>query len=426
MAKAQATAGATTAVTTATMKKRKLGDFKSVTDIKKMRLEKVSSIAKNVIIDLLSKELSYDVTDAEWERLVQLTREHPSYSKLFNFPADQPGWKTPKSKSKPTTLKIIALDCEMCTTQSLQDMSTKSALCRVSAVDGEDMVRSVAADLIVHQPEDGFRMLDPKTRIHGITLDMINQSKISMEKAQKHVLKYISSDTIVVGHSVHGDLSALRLNHTRVIDTALIFRRCVGDPKRNTPGLKDLTKFLLKFEMPDGHDSSIDAQASMLAAKYAVRNPCGAIIPASADLHGPTPAAAAAFVAGEAATQAIAAGPVVVTAAPVASSCRVLLHRIPKGVVPSDIENFFTQQTKIVPTLVESIKWPPAKKHGSAHVTFLTKKHAALAFESALWSNEKAAADGKVKHDSAGRPEKVVAVVNQKGVKFDKIRLVLI
>lgn len=445
---------------------------------KKQRVEEVTLAAREVMLARLAGDLGFPVADAEWERLVALTQQHPRFEQLFAFPSgSQPGWVTPKpAKKRKKHLKIIAIDCEMCVTVPLDGARTpgqrlSNALCRVSAVDGEDMLRSVVSDFIVHQPEPGMRLVDPKTDIHGITPEMIAQSNISIEKAQKKMLKYISSDTIVVGHSVYGDLASMRIDHRRVIDTALIYQRKEGSESRRTPGLRDLTKFLLKFEMPDGHDSTIDAQASMLAAKYAIRNPSGSIIPSALELHGPrvprerlsvaksnlvayngqTGLVATAFTLGgdsssspsasppptavnsdsvvqlhtipvDGGSQSSAASPPVVAAsrlgseAAIARSCRLRVHRIPKGITSSDIEKFFVETTKIVPTAVEQIVWLPAKNRGSCNLTFATNAHAALAFECAKGK-------GKTTADSVGRAQKTISVVNAKGKTFKSIEL---
>ncbi|TMW68340.1 hypothetical protein Poli38472_005808 [Pythium oligandrum] len=405
----------------ANMKKRRLAEAAAEATAvsypaqKKQRIEEVAAIAKDVMIKLLTDKLSYDVSDAEWEKLVELTRQHPKYEKNFAFPSDsEEGWVKTKSKKKDTHLKIVALDCEMCVTASLTDPNVRksNALCRISAVNGEDMIRTIISDFIVHQPEEGFRMVDPKADIHGITAEMIDQSKITMAKVQKHLLKYISSDTIVVGHSVHGDLASLRIDHRRVIDTAMIYQRKGGSPARSTPGLKCLTKFLLDFEMPDGHDSAIDAQASMLAAKYAAKNECGAIIPSATELHGPREPARVDPESGRVLPRNILSEDL-----KAARSCRLRVHRIPKGVTSQDIEQYFVQHAKIVPAIVENIVWLADQNKGSANVTFSTNMHAQLAYETLEAK--------KTEVDSIGRAQKIVSIpsLKNKGKVFSNIKV---
>ncbi|TYZ62179.1 hypothetical protein PybrP1_006552 [[Pythium] brassicae (nom. inval.)] len=379
---------------------------------KKQRVEAVAAVAKDVMISLLTSTLSYDVPDADYERLVTLSQAHPKFEKLFGFPFDEAaGWVRPRAKKRSTTLRVVALDCEMCVTAPVGNSAERvsNALCRVSAVDGDDMIRSIISDFIVHQPEAGYRMVDPKTDIHGITLEMIDQSKITLAKAQKQLLKYISSDTIVVGHSVHGDLASLRIDHRRVIDTALIFQRKDGDPKRSTPGLKCLTKFLLNFEMPNGHDSAIDAQASMLAAKYATRHPVGNIIPSSLELHGPRDPADSAR------SRPPSQGDI-----RAARSCRLRMHRIPRGVTESDIERFFVASSKVVATAVEKITYKPNQNRGACQVTFASGEHASLAFKTVALTGD---GETKATLDSIGREQVTIAVTTTKGKVFKNIAL---
>lgn len=403
-------------------KRRLLASEPTAVLSKKQRVEAVAAVAKDVMIRLLTTELSYEVEDAEYEKLVALTQAHAKFAKLFDFPFDAAaGWVRPRAKKKSTTLRIVALDCEMCVTAPIANSAARvsNALCRVSAVDGDDMIRNIISDYIVHQPEDGYRMVDPKTDIHGITIEMIDQSKISLAKAQKQLLKYINSDTIVVGHSVHGDLASLRIDHRRVIDTALIYQRKSGDAKRSTPGLKCLTKFLLDFEMPDGHDSAIDAQASMLAAKYAARNPVGSIIPSSLELHGPkdpSESTRSRTVERPPKREKVESqGDVVV-----ARSSRLRVHRIPKGVTSHDIEGFFVQSAKIVPSAVEQIQWLPNQNRGSCNVTFASTEHATLAFKTVELPGAK---ETKISLDSIGREQKNIAVTTSKGKVFSNIVL---
>ncbi|KAJ8530359.1 hypothetical protein ON010_g14554 [Phytophthora cinnamomi] len=369
-------------------------------------------------------------------------------------------------------MKIVAVDCEMCVTEQGGSGERKTnALCRVSAVDGQNMLRNILSDFVVHQPEDGFHMVDTKTDIHGITPQQIASCKITMAQAQKKMLKYINQDTIVVGHSVYGDLASMRINHRRVIDTALIFRRKDGSPSRATPGLKDLTKFLLGFDMPQGHDSTVDAQASMMAAKYAARHETGRIIPSALELHGPREQredsdaerikvveeytgpmqlVASAFQAEQPSTKPskpskptpIKIPPVNeasyidvaaikkdeasatvgkkngMSEAMIARSCRLRVHRIPKGASSKDIENYFIKNTCIVPAAVEKIAWLPNQNRGSCNVTFSTNAHAALAFESAPGSKK-----AKVTTDSIGRPQKTITVVSYLGKTYKNVAL---
>lgn len=437
------------------VRKRKLQLARDDAISKKQRVHEATITAMDVINKLLAPDgaVGYKVTDAEWEHLVQLTRQHQQFERLFCFPKNELGWVSTSSKKKKTHYKIVAIDCEMCVTRLKGSKERfSSALCRVSAIDGENMLQNILSDFLVHQPEPGYHLVDTKTDIHGITPRQIAECKITMKQAQKKMLKYVNKDTIVVGHSVYGDLASMRIKHRRVIDTALIFQRKEGNPGCATPGLKDLTKFLLGFDMPQGHDSTVDAQASMLAAKYAARHETGRIIPSSLELHGPRakephskkklvmkdytgPAmlVATAYQPGQIADtaeiSANGASHIDTTAtnvrettqykAMIARSCRLRVHRIPKGLSCKDIEKWFLENTSIVPTVVEKIAWLPDQNRGSCNVTFSTNAHAALAFESAPGPNGKT----KITKDSIGRPQKTIAIVSYMGKTYKNVAL---
>ncbi|CEG49545.1 small rna degrading nuclease 2 [Plasmopara halstedii] len=442
------------------VRKRKFQQAQKDAVTKKQHVHAATITAMDVINKLLAPggDVGYEVTDGEWEHLVQLTQKHALFERNFCFPENVPGWVSTSSQKKKSHFKVVAIDCEMCVTRpegSRERMS--NALCRVSAVDGENMLRNIISDFLIHQPEPGYHMVDTKTDIHGITPEQIAGCKITMAQAQKKMLKYINEDTIVVGHSVHGDLTSMRIRHRRVIDTALIFQRKGENSTRATPGLKDLTKFLLGFDMPQGHDSTVDAQASMLAAKYAARHQTGSIIPSAVELHGPrvkeprqvltrssnflkmTEYTGPAMLIASAYQPKHATGAIELAANVashidmaanntddtnkfkeiVARSCRLRVHRIPKGLSSKDIEKWFLENTNIVPLIVEQIAWLPNQNRGSCNVTFSTNAHAALAFESASGPNGKS----KITLDSIGRPQKTIAIVSYMGTTFKNVVL---
>ena len=362
------------------------------TSSQQKRLVSATKAAKDAMIRLLTGTLKEAVPFEKWEELVQSTREHPEYKELYNFPSDQLGWKRTRSKKKPTTLRIAAIDCEMCVVGHDEDSTdiNRKALVRVSVVNGEDLIRHIAADLIVHQPEPGYHVVDYKTFIHGLSPEQVHNSKISVAKAQKEVMKYISSDTILVGQSLDGDLNTLRISHDRCIDTALIYQRMTDDIKVQKPGLQDLAQHLLQFEMPQGHDSVLDAQITMLAAIHGAKNGYGKVIPFNSDVGKRFDAT-------------------------LARSCRLRVHRIPKGVHVADLEKFFTEEAKIIPSSVESIMWSDTKgktAYGSCHVTFLSKEHADLAFKTIPSVGKKKAVTKKRKDCEANNDTSETATPN--------------
>ena len=48
-------------------------------------------------------------------------------------------------------------------------------------------------------------------RYSGITEDIIREAKVTFEEAQDAILKLVSAETILVGHSLENDLHALKV-----------------------------------------------------------------------------------------------------------------------------------------------------------------------------------------------------------------------
>jgi RNA exonuclease 1 len=68
---------------------------------------------------------------------------------------------------------------------------------------------------------------------------------------QKELLKILHSRTILIGHSLNSDLTALKLTHPFVIDTAIIYPHPRGPPLKSS--LKWLAQRYLSREIQKGH-----------------------------------------------------------------------------------------------------------------------------------------------------------------------------
>ncbi|RHY49272.1 hypothetical protein DYB38_009778 [Aphanomyces astaci] len=348
-----------------------------------------------------------------YDDLIQMTTAHPLFASKF---APNPKWVstlTMKPSSKAKYKKIVAIDCEMCVTinETTKQRNSK-ALARVTVIDGENL-DSILVDLIVHQPPPGHVVFSYKTHIHGIKEVTITASTISEERARKEVLKHVGPDTIVVGHSVYGDLASLGIHHNRVIDTSFLYTRKNVHEKYKMPGLRDLTKQLLAIEMPAVHDSYLDAKTTMMAATYTLTHPCGEVL----YYDGPRTDAVA-----EAAVPAIpvvktTSQPIVKPATPTEDSDEAsthwLVHKIPKGLYNSDLEQFAISHTAVVPTMVENIVFKDM--WGSCSVHFRSSGHAKLAFRTLV---------GKESEDPLQRPVKTMNIHDAKGKKFSNIKIV--
>uniref|UniRef100_A0A915K6B2 Exonuclease domain-containing protein n=1 Tax=Romanomermis culicivorax TaxID=13658 RepID=A0A915K6B2_ROMCU len=152
---------------------------------------------------------------------------------------------------------IFAVDCEMCVTKH-----SSYALTRISIVD-ENL--SVVLDTLV-KPE--HKIIDYVTKYSGITRHMLNNVTTRLTDVQNMLEKLLPPDAILCGHSLNGDLDALRLYHPYVIDVAKLYN-LTGNLHSPT-SLKNLTLRFLGEEIQTshlGHCSVQDAYATMKLAK---------------------------------------------------------------------------------------------------------------------------------------------------------------
>ncbi|WVQ77877.1 hypothetical protein IAR50_007580 [Cryptococcus sp. DSM 104548] len=168
------------------------------------------------------------------------------------------GWvETPEAQGPPADGKypILALDCEMVVSADGDELA------RVSVIDFETG-NNVFDELV--QPE--AEIIDYRTQWSGITPERLLSATHDLRSIQTLLLTgtspIITPHTILLGHSLDCDLSALRIRHPLCIDTALIYKHPRGPPFK--PGLKWLTQKWLGKEIQtgtQGHDSAEDARA---------------------------------------------------------------------------------------------------------------------------------------------------------------------
>ena len=218
------------------------------------------------------------------------------------------------------------------------------ALCRISIVNAEKP-DEVLLDTLV-KPE--WPVTDYRSFVNGIKEEHLENVEFTLKHAQEFMTALCSDQTIVMGHSVCNDLAAIRMEHYCIVDSAYLFN--LVDNETATPGLKDLCLAILKKPMPVTHDSVNDTRVALRCLEYYLEKD-GNVEPVE---RAPRPAR------------------------PTFPE-KLFVHRIPSKVKKEDLMDVFLEHTSVRPEEVEDIKWS-TDGNGKAEVTFLTAKHANLAF----------------------------------------------
>lgn len=143
-----------------------------------------------------------------------------------------------------TSNNIFALDCEMCYT------SHGLELARVSIVDVK--LKDVYEALVKPEAE----ILDYNTRWSGLNEQSYAQPNDAktLRQVQSDLLGMFNTDTILIGHSLESDFKALKLVHSCVVDTSVVFPHKAGPPLKRA--LRNLmSEYLQKIIQEDGEGS---------------------------------------------------------------------------------------------------------------------------------------------------------------------------
>ncbi|KAK0062968.1 RNA exonuclease 1 [Biomphalaria pfeifferi] len=156
--------------------------------------------------------------------------------------------------------KVYSLDCEMVYTKAGLELA------RVTVV-GEDC--NTVYESLVKPDTD---VIDYNTRFSGITEANMKGVTTNLRGVQAVMLSLISDKTILIGHSLESDLVALKLIHSTVVDTSLVFPHRLGLPYKRA--LRNLMVDILQKIIQDdagGHDSKEDAAACMQLMQHKVK-----------------------------------------------------------------------------------------------------------------------------------------------------------
>jgi RNA exonuclease 1 len=326
----------------------------------------------------------------KWLDVVKKTRSHSRYASSYDMSKfkDQDvtaGYSldtwvtTPRfTVVKAAHPQVIAIDCEMCETQDpVSGRKDPRALCRVSVVDVEK--DEVLLDSLV---KPVWPVTNYRTWVNGITAQNLENVQFTLRHAQAFMMALCTQETVILGHAVHNDLAALRIDHAVVGDSACLF--AAADSETAQVALRDLAAHLLQTTMPEKHDSVNDARVAYQCLEL-YRTSQGQVAPIP---RTPKPN-----------NRCI-------------DASQLFLHRIPKNVCDaSQLSQMFLSHTHIQPVSVDDLIFADGTS-GKTHVTFSSARHCNLAFDSI---------EGNGEVDPSGRLQKKVYLRNGDYIRVRKM-----
>jgi len=162
----------------------------------------------------------------------------------------------------PNPYGVLAIDCEMVET------SAGLELCQCSVIDTKG--NTLMNDLVLPRR----MIICYNTKWSGVSAKTLRGVTKRLEDVQEALKKWITAETILIGHSFENDLNALQLIHSRILDTAVLYPHHTGRRKNS---LKYLSKRYLerKIQKGDGfsgHNPVEDAQAALELTNLKVKN----------------------------------------------------------------------------------------------------------------------------------------------------------
>lgn len=177
-------------------------------------------------------------------------------------------------------VRIVAADCEMCDTTlgmeivrvtllaPMLEEETEDQPCINNEYGGKKEVYRGCRVLLDSLVLPRGQVLDYRTEFSGVSAATLQSVTTTFAQIQLALLRIITQETLLIGHSLDSDLRALHLYHRNCIDTAILFPHACGYPLRRK--LRHLAKDCLNMTIQsttsgknEGHDSREDAHAAL-------------------------------------------------------------------------------------------------------------------------------------------------------------------
>ncbi|KAF4985767.1 hypothetical protein FDECE_16326 [Fusarium decemcellulare] len=182
---------------------------------------------------------------------------------------------TPVCDSLSPKRKAVVLDCEMAGVEG--GRSEVVSICAIDFFTGEILINSLV------KPRE--QIIDWRSHIHGIRPPIMSiavarrQVLDGWATARGELWKHVNENTVLVGQSPHFDLKALRVVHTKIVDTAIVTTEAAFGGGRSTGrrwGLEMLCRELLHLRIRQGsgvHNGLEDTMATRELALWCLCYP---------------------------------------------------------------------------------------------------------------------------------------------------------
>lgn len=147
---------------------------------------------------------------------------------------------------------VYAIDAEMCYTTAGLELASIAVI----AADGRLVYKALV--------KPSSLVVDHNTRFSGIRPRDLARATKTLRDVQNDILGFVGTDTILIGHALDNDLRALKLLHSAVVDTCVLYPHARGFPLRRS--LRALSAELLGRSIQRGsagHSPLEDARAAM-------------------------------------------------------------------------------------------------------------------------------------------------------------------